>query len=328
MRIAIVGGYGHQSLLKAVEAGTAELVGIASDGYDDEAQRKYGKKDYAQGVKYWENYGDMLDKVQPDVVSVGAVYGYNGEVVAEALGRQMHAVSDKPIAGTWDQLEAIQEELDHGMGLHVLTEFFARCWPAWRAGRLAMEAGMIGEPVLVTSQKSYKFKESRPAFYRDRSLYTGSIQWIGAKGVDSAYYIGGQKFAKVFGHQGNLSQPDYGTMEDHVSVLYGLENGGTGVMHCDYLRPNGALTHGDDRVRVAGTKGLLEVSETACILTTHDQKPTDITEMGAAASVEKDFVEALEGKTDVYSTEHSMYLAKVMLHSRDAADEGKVVEIS
>ena len=197
-----------------------------------------------------------------------------------------------------------------------ITELMERCDPHFRAAHLAVKKGLIGEPVLTTAQKSYKFG-TRPDFYKDRKLFTGSTLWIGTKAVDIAWYVTNVEFAGVGGHQGNLSRPDYGTMEDHVSGMYAMKNGGTTVFHSDYLRPDGAATHGDDRVRGVGTKGLVEVIAGKCMFITHDEKPQDITDWGREADGTKDLMEALEEKTDHFSTEKSMYIARVMLVTRD-----------
>lgn len=322
MKIAIIGGYGHHHLQKAVSSGEIELVGIAADGFDDRAKK------FLKGTKapWFDDYRKMLDTVKADVISVGPVYGYTGEAIAEALGRGFKVTTDKPVGPDWNQFRAVEAEVAHG-GRVLITELMERCDPHFRAAHLAVKKGLIGEPVLATAQKSYKFG-TRPEFYKDRKLFTGSIMWIGTKAVDVAWYVSGVDFAGVGGHQGNLSRPDYGTMEDHVSAMYALQNGGTCVFHSDYLRPKGARTHADDRVRVAGTKGLVECMAGKCMLITHDDKPQDITDWGKEANPTQDLIDALSGKTDHFSTEKSMYMAKVMLISRDAVDNGQTMEIS
>ena len=50
-----------------------------------------------------------------------------------------------------------------------------RMEPRFQAIRREIAAGTIGEPILATAQKSYKFGESRPDFYRDEGMYGGSI---------------------------------------------------------------------------------------------------------------------------------------------------------
>ena len=38
-----------------------------------------------------------------------------------------------------------------------------------------------------------------------------------------------------------------------------MDNGGSATMHLDYLRPLTASGHGDDRLRVSGTRGIVDI---------------------------------------------------------------------
>jgi predicted dehydrogenase len=112
-----------------------------------------------------------------------------------------------------------------------------------------------------------------------------------------------------------------GTMEDHVSVLLELDNGGTGVVHADFLRPAAAATHGDDRMRVAGSMGVVEVRDDRCRLTTKDQVERDITDRVAVRPIHLELLAALRGeKSPWFSTEQSLNMAGILLHARDATD--------
>jgi hypothetical protein len=70
-----------------------------------------------------------------------------------------------------------------------------------------------------------------------------------------------------------------------------LDNGGTAALHMDYCRPATAPTHGDDRLRLAGTMGVAEYMEsTGVTLMTADQKPHRIENLPPAGSVFRDYV--------------------------------------
>ena len=86
MKIAFIGGYGHHHLKRVAQAGKATVVGVASDGFDDRAKMKFYDRAWSKGAPWFPDYREMLDKTNPDVVSIGPVYGYTGEVIAESLG--------------------------------------------------------------------------------------------------------------------------------------------------------------------------------------------------------------------------------------------------
>jgi predicted dehydrogenase len=327
MRLAFIGGCGHHYLAAAlgdpVTAGNIERpVAMAGDGVDEAAARRF-----AAGLGDFQWFDDaerMFDSFAPDTVSVGAVYGHNSRFVAAALRRGIKVVSDKPIAASWEALREIQSLATHGT---LLTELPFRAQLEFRAAREAVRQGLIGDVVLATAQKSYRFGV-RPDWYSRREDYGGTLLWVASHGIDAIAFVSGRRLLTAFGHQGNVSRPQFGTMEDHTVSIFELEGGGTGVVHADYLRPKSAATHGDDRVRIAGSLGVVEVRDDRCRLMTMDQSERDITDSVTVRAVHQELLAALRDETnEFYSTTASLELASTLLRARDAADSGRVVTI-
>ena len=320
MRLAFLGGHGHHYLRAALSDPGLTIerpVPVAGDGVDDEKAKAFGAS--LGDFRWFDDARDMLDAVRPEVVSVGAVYALNGEWAAAALERGLAVVSDKPVAASWEALARLQTLTADTRRL-LLTEFPFRAQPEFRAARAAVADGLIGEVVLATAQKSYRFG-TRPTWYDDRALYGGTLLWIASHGIDLLRFTTGQRLRPLFGRQGNLSQTDYPTMEDHVVCVFALEGGGSGLVHADFLRPLSAKTHGDDRLRLAGSRGLVEVRDGRCLLTTHSQPETDITDTVPSVPVHQALLAALaSGGDDYYSTAASLEIAELLLQARDVTD--------
>jgi len=328
MRIGFVGGHGHH-YLKAIETdprdGSPVARAACGDGRDDARATILFKS--LPGAIWFSSLDQLLTEFSPDVLSVGAVYALNGDVTAVALARDVPVVSDKPVAATWRQLETLRRVID-GTDRRLLTEFDFRCRRDFLSAREWVARGQVGQIVLVTGQKSYRFG-SRPAWYADRASYGGTLLWILSHAIDVVPFVTGLRVTHVTGAGGNVTRPDYGTMEDHVTVTMRLENGATAVLHADFLRPASAPTHGDDRLRVAGSSGVLEVRDERCTLTTSALASHDVTEtVPAPASVADQLLAA--ATTDapsVYSTRHSLDTAHLLLKCRDAADARAWVDV-
>ncbi len=319
-RVLFIGGYGHHYLRQAVQRGLAEAVAWASDGIDEAAARAAAAERLSSSIDFHADACRAMDDVQPDVVNVGAVYAHNGPLVIEALRRGIPVVSDKPVVATEADYERLAEVCQRPDAPPLVTEFDLRSRPAFRAARLAVERGLVGEPVLATAQKSYRFN-TRPDFYKDRDQYGGTLLWIASHGIDLVHYVTGIDYAGVTGVAGNVSRPGYGTMEDHVVACYDLANGGSAVVHADFLRPVAAPSHGDDRLRLAGTQGVVEVRDNACTLITEVDGPADITATGDQADLVVDILAAIDGQCDVFGTARSLHMARLLLDSRAAVDD-------
>ena len=317
MRLAFIGGFGHHYLRPLPKEPTAQVafpVAWAPASPDDRGSGRIAE--FAGDLKIFDDPIKLLDEYKPDVVSIGAIYGQNGDFIAEALSRGIDVVSDKPIAATWEQLDRIRAL---ATGRTLLTEFDFRSRKEFRAARELVRSGQIGAPVLATAQKSYRFGQ-RPGWYRDRALYGGTMLWVASHAIDAIRFTTERKFLRVMGRQGSLSQPGFGSMEDHCIALFELEGGATGIVHADYLRPAAAPTHGDDRVRIAGTTGVLEVRGGRCTIINAEGE-RDVTESVTVRPIHLELLAALRnGESDLYSTAHSLELAAVLLRAREAAD--------
>jgi predicted dehydrogenase len=327
MRIAFIGGFGHHYLRGTLKDPAIQIerpVAVAPSGPEDDQAEPLAHR--FGDVRYFPDATKMLDEYKPDVVNVGGVYGRNGDFAAAALERDIPVVSDKPIAGTWQQLERLHKLLDETRRV-LLTEFDFHSRAEFRAAREAIRAGQVGTPVLATAQKSYRFA-TRPAWYRDRSAYTGTMLWIASHAIDAIVWATGKKVLRVTGRQGNVSKPAYGSMEDHCAALMELEGGGTGVAHADYERPDKTPTHGDDRLRVAGSEGVVEVRGGKCVLLSREGREVDLTDTVKPQPIHVELLAALRGENqELYSTAQSLEIARVLLAARDAADKQEWITV-
>jgi len=92
-------------------------------------------------------------------------------------------------------------------------------------------------------------------------------------------------------------------------------------MNLDFYRPAGASTHGDDRIRCVGTKGILEVRDGKIIVLDRDGE--HVTEPTKAPELLEEF---LEGREPI-PAEEIFDLTGVALAARQSADSGVSVSM-
>ena len=73
--------------------------------------------------------------------------------------------------------------------------------------------------------------------------------------------------------------------------MFELDGGGTGIVHADFYRPDKTATHGDDRLRVAGTQGVVEVRAGRCLLLANDGAEQDLTESVPSRPMHAEFIQ-------------------------------------
>lgn len=331
MKIGFIGGSGHHYLRHLLgSAHHADItVAVASDGHDAAASAKFAEslRQHRPTLQWFDDGLALLDQFQPDVLSVGSVYGFNGDWNIQSLQRDIPTVTDKPAAATWAQFDRLKALTANNPNRVLLTEFDFHSRPAFRAARAAVAAGQIGDVAMVTAQKSYRYGTRAP-WYADRTAYSGTLMWIASHGLDAVGFVSGRNFTKLIGHQGNISKPAMGTMEDHLAVLGELEGGGTAVVHADLCRPTAATTHGDDRLRVVGSVGQLEIISEHCTLITHDQPARNITSEAAVQPIQDELLAAIHGHSTMwYSTANTMSMARLLLLAREATDQQRWIDV-
>lgn len=326
MRIGFIGGFGHHYLKGALADPAADIerpIAFAPSALHDDRAAALARQfvaGAASDVTFFDDAATMLERFKPDVVSVGAIYGLNGDHIAAVLERGIPVVSDKPVAATWEQLERLRGIVAAKPASVLLTEFDFRARASFRAARQAVRNGHIGAPALATGQKSYRFG-ARPDWYRDRAQYGGLMLWVASHAIDAVGFVTGQRVLSVIGRQGNLSRPEFGSSEEYVSAMMALEGGGTALIHADFYRPDKTTTHGDDRLRVAGPTGVVEVRGGVCLLLGADGIERDITDSVTPRPMHAELLATIRGETtDLFSTATSLQTAALLLHARDAAD--------
>jgi predicted dehydrogenase len=326
IRFGLIGQDGHQSIILDSLPRHPEIRWVAtatSRPGDDITYIKKHPAAHAQ-MQIYENYDEMLEKADLDLVVICLPYAWNAPAAIKAGKLGIHVISDKPAATTLSDLDELESVFLSGRPRYS-SLLNMRALPNFLAARQAVKEGKIGEPILISSQKSYKFGKERPWFYKDRKIYGGTIPWIGIHAIDFMRWVSGQEYSAVAAVHGNKAHPDYPGCQDYASVLFRLKNGGTAISHQDYLRPASAPTHGDDRLRVAGTDGVLEVLENEGKVTLFSGNgQTGALALPPPIDLLDDFLSSLQGKKEpLIPTSEIFSITRVCLKAQEAADCGR-----
>jgi predicted dehydrogenase len=222
------------------------------------------------------------------------------------------------MAVSLEQLERLHRA--HASGRAALCPMLAyRYQPAFHAAWRAIQDGLVGEPLLITAQKSYKLGTRHP-MYTHRATYGGTIPWVAIHAIDWIHWFTGGRMTEVCAAHTPSGNRGHGEMESSGSCFYRLGNSGSATLSFDYFRPGGAPTHGDDRVRVAGEKGVVEIVNGEAILLTHDAAPRRL-EKEEPHSLFQEFVRSIEEGAPLRITAAEAFtISEIALRTREAAD--------
>lgn len=325
IRLALIGLDGHPTEITGPlgQLPEVEVVGISGATQAQVERFKRGKTRLAS-TPYFADPTSMLDQLKPDVAAVCNNNGERAAMILECTSRRLHFIAEKPYTTTRADLDKVKKAIA-ATGVKAGMLLPMRYDPPYRALRQIVQAGEIGDVLQISSQKSYKLGE-RPDWFKKQSTYGSTILWIGVHMIDLMLFASGRQFTRAASFMGRVGFPNVGDMETTTATSFLMDNGGTASLHMDYSRPETARTHGDDRLRLAGTKGVAEyMAATGVTLMTGLMAPAVVSQLPEKGSVFVDFIHyAFGGATPTLPLEEIYAACYATVAAHEAAVDGTV----
>ena len=226
-------------------------------------------------AKAYPDYRALLAREKLDLVAINNSNGARAAAILASVDRGLDVLAERPLALTRPDLEKVKRAVAASkVALGAL--FPMRFGAPYQAIKRVVAAGDIGQVLQMSAQKSYQIK-TRASWFLKRESYGSSISWIGIHLIDLMRWTSGREIRQVTGFHTRPGLPGMGEMDAVSGSLFKLDNGGVATMHLDYLRPKKAPSHGDDRLRLIGTQGVVEYqAATGVTVITNDRPPTPI----------------------------------------------------
>ena len=310
MKVCFIGACGHsrQAYQYLKTRADVTFCGIAP-----ESAHEGMTASFAPEIPFYSDYRTMLEKTHPDLAIVSPVFAHTGRVIVQCAARGIDVFAEKPVASSPRELAEVRQAV-YQSGIRFCAMHYLRYAPAFYHAANMVRNGEIGEVRAVTAQKSYRYG-TRPAWYADRALYGGTIPWVGIHAMDWIRHFTGKRFLSVYA-QAVGRDPEMAAL-----CQFRMEDGILAAVNLDYYRPAAAPSHGDDRIRCVGTRGILEVRDGTILLIndrgTTTLYPTDAPELLA---------EFLDGG-EAIPAEEIFELTEAALAARDAADRQTEIRI-
>jgi len=328
-RVAYIGGFGHwpQVADEFRRREDVRTVGAAPAYEGEDLSVLYTHPALPRELPLFESAEGLLSVAKPDVVVVSTRPDHIARIAVLAAGARCDLICEKPLGLSLDETAAVHDAVKRN-GVRLLPMLSMRTVPVFLKARELYAKGEIGEAALISTQKSYPFGR-RSDWFGDRSRYGGTFPWVGIHAADMIHFITGLGFVSVTARHTNFSHVERPDCEDSCAAVFELSNGAFASVVSDLLRPLSASTYGDDRIRIAGTKGILEVIA-------NERMVRLINEVGESvidgdAELVPFYSEILNDREDgvsLVAPDDGFLLTDAVLCARDSADEnGTFVQI-
>jgi len=288
--LGLIGYDGHpeEILRPLADFPDVELVAVADAGSDASAIQSAIHNPFVSKARRYADYPEMLHREKLDCVAICNHNGNRAAAILECAGRQLNVIAEKPLAITRRDLDSVIAAVEkHRIRAGMLLPM--RFDPPYLAMKQVVDSGEIGEVCQIDAQKSYQL-DRRPEWQKHARSYGSTILWIGIHMIDLMSFASGRKFAQAASLQGHVGFPELGDMQNVTATIFRLENGGTATLRMDYLRPASVKGHGDDRLRLAGARGIVEYQEETGVTVMGPAGKRILTDLPPQGSVFADFL--------------------------------------
>lgn len=327
IRVAILGFDGHvaEILNPLPQLPDVEIAAI----YDANPAvlARQAKNPRLAAAHQYSDYREMLRREQLDVVAVCNNNGERAAAVIACADRGCNVIAEKPLAISRADYQRVKDKVTaKKISLGLLLPM--RYEPHYAALKRIVDSGAIGEVVQLSAQKSYK-AASTPPWRKERATYGSTILWIGIHMIDLMRWSSGREFLDATSWQTRVGMPELKDQENVSASVFKLDNGGLAILRMDYLRPETAPTHGDDRMRIAGTKGVAEyMAATGVTLVTAGEKPRTLTDLPSGGDLFIDYLQATyNGKAPTITLPDIWRVNEITIAAHEAAEKGHTVQI-
>lgn len=250
-KVALYGRSGHHIIRELTDNKRAEMIAVCK------IEPKVLPESLRDKVIYYDTLEDMLENKDIEVVSLcSPVRKQQEDQAVLCMEKGKHVYAEKPCAFTQEGVERLLEtaKANEVIFREMIGTTFGQ---PYKAMRNVVKQGLLGEIVQVFVQKSYRsLFSNRP---QNEDIDGGLTVQVGVHAARMIEHITMLKITQSACVETQLGNPvPEGELRTASSVIGTLENGGVFSMVINYLNPEGFGMHGNESVRIFGTKGMME----------------------------------------------------------------------
>ena len=208
------------------------------------------------GVAQYDHYEALLDDPKVQAILIAAPTALHCEIALAAAARGKHVFCEKPMAMNPEECDRMVEAAEKA-GIVLQIGFMRRFDEAFRQARERVQAGEIGEVVLVKSC-THGPTYPRPWMF-DLRQSNGPLAEVCSHDIDTVRWFTGSEFQEVYAIAGNYRTPEaraeFPDFYDQVLLTARFENGSQGSITGE----QGVQYAYDSRVEIVGTHGLITI---------------------------------------------------------------------
>jgi UDP-N-acetyl-2-amino-2-deoxyglucuronate dehydrogenase len=221
IRVAVIGAgiFGEEHIKGFSHWQDAEVVAISrrNEARGNELAGKYG-------VKYYQDYEEMLASEDVDVASICLPTGLHKPAALAVAKAGKHILLEKPMARTVAECDSIIEACNSA-NVKLMLSFTHHFHPELQFAKKMIDEGRLGEILLALDFFSFGELEAWPSWYYSHELGGGGEMMHDAvHSVDRMAWLIGSQIVEVYGRTSNYAR-GLEKVEDGGAAVLSFKNG-------------------------------------------------------------------------------------------------------
>lgn len=338
LNVAVVGagiwGTNHANVFSSIPEANLRAVCDMDEKRAGELASKFGAENVCTTVE------EVLALPDIDAITIATPDHTHTKLVLAGLEAGKHVMTEKPLATTVEEAEAVVAAADRAPGV-LMVDFHLRTHPAFDAARRAVADNRIGQPLHISSRLSDTVFV--PLEMLSWAAQSSALWFLGCHVVDILRFVTGQEVTRVYGvrRRGHLASQGVDTDDVHLSILE-FDGGLVAQMENSWVHPKDGPSIFDLMCEVYGSAGAMQinVSHNGTMklysgegLTYPDVQSIAPTGPGRVGGMVLEaiarFVDAaLHGEPVLASARDGLAATRVLAAIEESAGSGKAVEIA
>lgn len=248
--ISFAHGHGFSYLNALLQLPQVEVVGIA-----DEEKSRVEAVVTKNGLKYFENYHDLLAIEDMDAVFICSENAFHAKHTIDSANAKKHVICEKPLGISVEEMERMIAACNDN-GVQLFTAFPCRYLAAVVQAKAAIDRGDIGTILSIKGTN----RGSMPGkwFVEPELSGGGALLDHTVHVMDLMNWITGATVKEVYAYAATLFNEDL-KVDDAGMIHVKFDNGVFGVIDTSWSRKKAFPTWGDVTMEIVGTKGSISV---------------------------------------------------------------------
>lgn len=277
--------------------GECEVVGlcdVSGESVERVKERHKEQHPHIVDVAVFEDYQEMLDKVEMDAVEISTPHTLHFEQIMASLDKGLHVLTEKPMVCTVDHAHQVIDKAEE-TGKVLMISYQRHLGAQYRFVRNQIMAGELGEIQFISALQDQQWYLLTMGLWRQKLSLSGGGQLndSGSHLLDIVLWMTGLEVAEVQAYMENFASE----VDINSALSIRFRNGAMGTISVVGNSPTGGMW---EDITIWGTKAVVYIRQGEILYKTqHSNEVYAVDNLPGSTTPDQNFIDAILGRDEV-----------------------------